>query len=289
MSFVGKFFVVMQILLSVTFMGFAVTVFTYQTDWKATAQKEEKGKQELQLQNQNLQGEFDKFRQDNTVALKDAQDRADLSETARDNLKRQVEDMKNESQRLANDLQSQTSLAEIAEVEAEDRRSEAMTQRMANSELHTKLKSKTDESLKAEDERYSLEVTRDSLIIKNKALTKELAFLRKVVRNNNLETDPRIYAAQTDPPPKVDGIVLQAAKNKQGSVDLIEISLGGDDGLVKGHLLSLYRSGLQDGEDAKYLGQIKLVHVDSDRSVGIIVQKAKSGIIKRGDNVTSKL
>ena len=49
MSLIGKFFVVMQILLSVTFMGFAVAVFTYQTDWKGKAEAEQQAKQQAQL------------------------------------------------------------------------------------------------------------------------------------------------------------------------------------------------------------------------------------------------
>ncbi len=289
MSFVGKFFVVMQILLSVTFMGFAVTVFTYQTDWKTEAEKKEANYQQANLQLQNLQGEFDKFRQDNTASLKDAQDRAERAEATLVGLKRTVEDLQGEKEQVSNLLQSQTSLAEISEDEAESRRTEAMTQRAANAVLHAKLKKKTDDCLVVEDELYNVKTVRDLLITKNKELTKELAFLRKVVRNNGLETDRRIYNAQNDPPPKVDGLVIKAGKNKKGSVDLVEISLGSDDGLVKGHILSIFRSGLQPGEEAKYLGQIKLVYVDSDQAVGEIVQKAKSGIIKRGDNVTSKL
>ncbi|MBL4883154.1 MAG: hypothetical protein JKY95_01290 [Planctomycetaceae bacterium] len=288
MSFVGKFFVVMQILLSVTFMGFAVTVFTYQTDWKATAEDSQKSLSVIEENLKNLQAEYDAFTTEKETALKTIQGEADTAKAANAAYKREINDLQSESQRFANDLQTQTSLASIAEDEAEDRRSEAMTQRVVNVGLHKKLKDKSDESLKVADEHYSLEVLRDSLIAKNKELVKELAFLRKVVRNNNLETDPRIYAAQTDPPPKMDGIVLNVGKNKKGSVDHVEISGGSDDGLIKGHILSLYRSGLQTGEKAQYLGQIKLTYVDSDRSVGTIIEKAKSGIIKRGDNVTTK-
>ncbi len=289
MSFVGKFFVVMQILLSVTFMGFAVTVFTYQKDWKAEAEKKEANYQQVNSQLQNLQGEFDKFKKDSTSALKDAQDRADRAEATVSAQKITIEDLQAEKEQVSNLLQSQTALAEITEDEAESRRTEAMTERVANSVLHDKLKKKTDEALAIEDELFNVKTVRDALIQKNKELAEEIAFLKKVVRNNGLETDRRIYNAQQDPPPKVDGIVVKAAKNKKGSVDLVEISLGSDDGLVKGHLLSVFRSGLQPGEKAKYLGQIRLVYVDSDQAVGEIVQKAKSGIIKRGDNVTSRL
>ena len=108
-------------------------------------------------------------------------------------------------------------------------------------------------------------------------------------RCSSVRCDPRVYAAQNDPPPILEGMVINAAENAKGSVDLVEISLGSDDGLVKGHKLFVFRSGLQSDEDAKYLGQIELVFVDSDHAVGTVIEKAKSGIIKKGDNVTSKL
>ncbi|WP_237229139.1 hypothetical protein [Rubinisphaera sp. JC750] len=289
MSLIGKFFVVMQILLSVTFMGFAVAVFTYQTDWKAKADTEQQAKQQAQAEVQNLQTEFDKYKTDTTTALQEAQDVAERTEAANTALQRQLEDRNREYERIANDLQSQTTLAEVTENEASARVAEAMAQRTVNTELHAKLKEAKDQLRNAEDEIHGLGVEKDNLIVRNRQLTEELGFLRKVVRNNNLETDPRVYAAQNDPPPILEGMVINAAENAKGSVDLVEISLGSDDGLVKGHKLFVFRSGLQSDEDAKYLGQIELVFVDSDHAVGTVIEKAKSGIIKKGDNVTSKL
>lgn len=289
MSLIGKFFVVMQILLSVTFMGFAVAVFTYQTDWKAKADTEQQAKQQAQAEIQNLQTEFDKYKTDTTTALQEAQDVAERTEAANTALQRQLEDRNREYERIANDLQSQTTLAEVTENEASARAAEAMAQRTVNTELHSKLKDAKDQLRNAEDEIHGLGVEKENLIVRNRQLTEELGFLRKVVRNNNLETDPRVYAAQNDPPPILEGMVINAAENAKGSVDLVEISLGSDDGLVKGHKLFVFRSGLQSDEDAKYLGQIELVFVDSDHAVGTVIEKAKSGIIKKGDNVTSKL
>ncbi len=289
MSLIGKFFVVMQILLSVTFMGFAVAVFTYQTDWKTRHDTEQQAKQQAQSKLLNLQGEFEKFRTDMANDLKAQQDKAEQAVAVSAALQRQLQDRTQANERLASDLESQTTLAEVAEDEAKARTVEAMAQRTVNLELHEKLKTNKDSLRVAEDNLYNLNVEKETLISKNKALTEEVAFLRKVVRNNNLETDPRVYAAQTDPPPILQGLVLNAAQNNRGSVDLVEISLGSDDGLVKGHRLFVYRSGLQEGEDAKYLGQIELVHVDSDHAVGTVIEKAKNGIIKKGDNVTSKL
>ncbi|MBV08375.1 hypothetical protein [Rubinisphaera sp.] len=290
MSLIGKFFVVMQILLSVTFMGFAATVFTYQADWKGKAEAEQKAKQQVQTEKDNLQAEFDKYKADTTSTIAAAEDRAERAESANSALQLNLTDAKMEKERLANALQSQTALVKIAEDEAEARRTEAMAQRVVNKELHEKLTDRIAKSLESEDKLYNLRIEKDNLVNKNKNLIEQQAFLEKVVRNNNLETDPRIYNAQNEPPPIVNGLVINAAVDDRGAVDLVEVSLGSDDGLVKGHRLEVWRSGLlEDGGEAKYLGQIELVFVDSDHAVGKVVQKAKNGIIKRGDNVTSKL
>jgi hypothetical protein len=62
----------------------------------------------------------------------------------------------------------------------------------------------------------------------------------------------------------------------------VEVSLGKDDGMRRGHMVQIF-SG------SKYLGQIILREVNADRSVGDIDKKMQRGRIKKGDNVTTKL
>ena len=77
-------------------------------------------------------------------------------------------------------------------------------------------------------------------------------------------------------PYKVDGIVTDVAD------ELIEISIGEDDGLKKNHTLEVYR-------DNVYLGQAVVLKVTPDRAVARIVPELKQGIIKRGDRVSAEL
>ena len=77
-------------------------------------------------------------------------------------------------------------------------------------------------------------------------------------------------------PPKVEGVVL-GMKGR----DLIEISIGADDGLKGGHSLDVYR-------DNQYLGRIKIIETDPDRAVGQIIRDMQRGQIRKGDRVTSK-
>ncbi len=77
-------------------------------------------------------------------------------------------------------------------------------------------------------------------------------------------------------------------KDKTNRTEFVEVSIGSDDGLLKNHLLDVYRSSAAGGAP-KYLGKIKIVYVTNDRAVGQVVQAAKNGIIERGDNVTTRL
>ena len=116
----------------------------------------------------------------------------------------------------------------------------------------------------------------------------ELAILQKILAANGLPNDPKAVAGLQTPPPAVDGQVLETKRGGRSGSDLVEISLGTDDGLVEGHKLSVFRPAVND-RAAKFLGEIKIVYVTPDRAVGTVVSRAKNGIIEKGDGVTSKL
>ena len=78
-------------------------------------------------------------------------------------------------------------------------------------------------------------------------------------------------------PQRLTGVVLDIGKS-----DLIEISIGSDDGLKPGHVLQVYRGN-------QYLGQITIRTTAPDRAVGQIDKSLQRGKIQKGDNVTSKL
>jgi hypothetical protein len=78
-------------------------------------------------------------------------------------------------------------------------------------------------------------------------------------------------------PPKVEGVVLEVSDK-----DLVEISIGNDDGLKEGHSLEVYRGNT-------YIGRITIRRTAPDRAVGQIIRELQRGQIKRGDRVSTKL
>ena len=78
------------------------------------------------------------------------------------------------------------------------------------------------------------------------------------------------------PPVNLTGLVLVVTDK-----DLVEISLGKDDGLREGHIMQIYRGDT-------YIGQIRIMKVAPDRAVGQIDKDLKRGQVRKGDHVTTK-
>ena len=67
--------------------------------------------------------------------------------------------------------------------------------------------------------------------------------------------------------------MLNTKKGGRNGSELVEISMGSDVGLAKGHKLFVYRA---DGK-GKYLGTIRLDMVDYRTAVGVVIHSTKSG------------
>ena len=75
----------------------------------------------------------------------------------------------------------------------------------------------------------------------------------------------------------MQGEVLAVTAN-----NLVEVSIGTDDGLKSGDTLEIFRG-------THYLGRMRLVRLDTDRAVGEIIPKTKKGPIQKGDHVATRL
>ncbi len=289
MSFVGKILISLQLILGVAFVAFAGAVFAYQTSWRDEALKQKSALEAANNTIGQMQAESEAYKLELDRKLADEQGRAERAEAANRTLTADAAALRADTERLANDVQAQTALASISADEADARRSEALIQRQANNTLHDKLNSATAKIAELEDQVFNNEVERTLMLDRFNKLLDEAAYLRKVVRTNNLETDPSVYAALQEPPPVVEGLIVDIRPNRSGIIDFVTISLGENDGLLRGHRLSVYRSGLSTGEDPKYLGEVEIVLLEPNQAVGRVIDRAKNGVIGKGDNVTSKL
>jgi hypothetical protein len=288
MSFLGKLLVGLQLFLSIVFLIFAGAVFSTQKNWKAAKEAADAKYATLEADKRQVDDAIAKLRTSTDIDLKNEQQRAANAEGQVKLLKDQIDAADKELVAAKTERDEQRELAKVSVEEARQRREEALLQRGINNDLQKLLNEKNELLHASEDEKFNLKVAEKALQDKHAKVLSDLALYLKIIAANGLSTDPQSVAGLQTPPPAVDGEVLETKKAGRSGSDLIEISIGSDDGLAEGHRLSVYRPQTAD-RAAKFLGDIKLVYVTPDRSVGAVVLKAKNGVIERGDNVTSKL
>ena len=283
MTLLGKVFTVLIFIMSILFMGFSVVVFATHRNWKLLVDNPTASegaplglKQQLQAQvetNKGLRAELDSLK--NQLAVEMAARRSALSATETKLAEAQ--------QRLS------AKEAELAGLQS------AQTEATAALNLaETRLKELVGEVLKLRDEIRDVQVKRDEFFQRVVALTDKKPELEGVERNlrereaqliaeinkykrvtDVLGVNPNIPVEAIAPP--LDGIVTAV-----GDKNLIELSLGSDDGLRVGHTVQVFR-------DNNYLGSAVVLKTDPDRAVAQVDDKSQRGLIKVGDRVATKL
>jgi len=287
MTFVGKILVVVQLMLSICFMAFAGAVYTSQLNWRDEAVSLRQQVESLQREMQQKQAEFDqqlKVKEDRAL---EAEGQLQAARGDAEDYKRML-DAKQQLLDAANTaLAEQTKLATIAEEQAQAAQRESETLLGINDELIAAKNRLNAERLKLKDDVFSLERKVALVSERYEGVLDQVATLTNILRSSGLSTDPDDYPnLDSTPAPIVEGKVLNIARSERaGGSEFVDVSLGSDDGLRRGHSMFIYR----DTDGGKYLGKIILTDVSADRAVGRVVQKPKNGTIERGDNVTTKL
>lgn len=287
MHFVGKILVVVQLILAVCFMAFAGAVSATQSNWKKAYLAAQAKVTARDGDVNNLRNELNKTRDDAKNTESKLQALADGIQATNVLLTGKVETLTLENESLRTASTTKLEVASISAGDAMDRRAETVLLR----ELYKKTLEAKDVEFRAknklEDEKFELNIELDKLRADYVAMLRENKKFKDVLFKNNLPTELADYERLTTPPPDVVGVVLDTRKSKQGS-EYVEISIGSDDGLLEGHTLMVYHMGT-DGSRPKYLGKMKITNTYPDRAVGEVLERAKNGIIQRGDNVTTKL
>lgn len=281
MTFVGRILVVVHLFFSVCFMVFAGAVFTAHNNWMKKAKDADAALSKMKTELASARTEMDNLKTADTIKIRELEGQVTTLTGTNTGLTQRVEQLEVDTRTAKTELDAQRETAVLNSVEAKDRTTESMLQREKNSLLYNS-RNEVFNSLKAAEEKiFAMELQRKQLEEKHSRLLAEVATMRSYLASKSLPTDTKQMMANTQPPGDVDGIILDFQKAEKGSNEFVEISLGSDDDLQIGHTLTVY-------SDDKYLGQIRLLKVEPDRSVGLVIAKQKNTTIKRGDNVTTK-
>ncbi len=110
------------------------------------------------------------------------------------------------------------------------------------------------------------------LLDENTALEARIHIMRSTLVKAGIKEDP-----DDAPPEGLKGQVLAV-----GRENMIEVSLGRDDGVKVDHEFEIYRG-------AQYLGKIRILRTEDDKSIGGIIPGFRKGLIQQGDKVAAKI
>ncbi len=283
MNLVGKILTGVIALLSVVFMAFALAVHATHTNWMKAVKDPDNGlearlKKEVDAK-RGLEEQLGRLTQEREAERKAARDVAAALKTEVDNLTKEMaanrDELKKaqdrERQNVAT-LQATQNAASAATAERDRLRKDLADARKDRDEQFQRVVALTDELHQVANDLTTLKA-------KHVTLAQDLQKYKDLLTMQGLTGDPDILLAKV--PPKVEGQVLTTT-----GAGLVEISLGSDAGLRKGHRLEVFRTG---SGGPTYLGRVEVVEAVPDRSVCKVIPEFQKGSIQKGDNVASKL
>lgn len=272
MNLVGKIFVVLILVMSVVFMSFAVMVYSTHQNWKEKAEAEAQRVSNLQATVAEREAEKAQLEAELTKELNAREQALAKLETERAELATQREELvKQRDELLVKDKAAvaaldaaQQNLARLT-AEVDGLRKEIRDTQADRDKHFERAVALMDQIHQAEGEVKRLEERRIQL-------ASQLASANLVLDRNGLHKDMPVDGI----PPRLRGKVLAVNRD-----NMVEVSLGSDDGLRAGHTLEVFRG-------SKYLGRVEVLHATDDRAVGKVLPGYKKGVIQRDDDVATR-
>jgi len=272
MSLVGKIFTMLILVFSIIFMAFSMMVFATHKNWKVAATKLQT---DLNAANTALKDARETLEREKTelareqaarkAALATLQVRVTQAENRLTSKEKELSDLTAAHSQTTEAAKVAQDRLAILEKETNDLRNTLRTERQRLDKAFLTVVDLTDKLNQAESLRQNLDEV-------NKQALQQMSQMKMVLDRNGLAPDSLVAHI----PPKVEGEVVEVSAK-----DLVEISIGSDDGLKVGHSLDVY-SGNQ------YKGRIVVKKTSPDRAVGQVMRELQKGQIKRGDRVTTK-
>lgn len=277
MTLLGKSFSVVILILSLTFMVLALAVNASHRNWR-----------DVVLGDNGLKARIETIERTNDQ-LRDARDRTqaalDREQAARRTALAAL-------QTQLDQLESQLQLSESTVQQLEAKNTELSQLDRARAEELQRL---TQETEQLRQQISAEQADRDKLFAETLVLTDQMNKLRGTVqlqqeRNNQLTSQVTRYKEVVDAhgidmnapldgaPPERNGNVLVVNRPK----NLVEVSIGFDDGLRQGHLLEVTRKN-------RYVGKLRVLSTEPDRAVAQVLSDYSEAIIQEGDRVDTTL
>ncbi len=273
MNLLGKIFTFAILFTAIVVMVVAVAVYGTHTNWQTaynnlnnqlTAAKAAQTELTTRYEEQVSQ-----LKAENTAALQDVS----KLETERNNLLAQNATLERQRDELA--VQEREAQAVVMATEDNNRRLTEEVTGLRNLILeHQQARDAAFQTtLKATTDLHTTAGQLASLQERNQQITQQLAQATSAAIEGGAEDSGEVI-------PRVRGKVTESRRSD--GTQLIEISIGADDGIKPGHTIEVFR-----GE--RYLGRAQVFRADPDRAAARILREFQQGPIQKDDDVATKL
>lgn len=290
MTFVGKVLVVVNVFLTIAVAIFAAGVHSVQTNWKTEAEKRQKDFEAADALNKKWKVTYDearaKWEKEELLPL-----RKKVTEIEGNQLDKKIQQANDDAlTALRGSLSASAAERDLLKSKIDSLKQQNSALDKALKQLHVRQDQLVKNIAATLDELYEEKRKNRDVERRYNRLVKLHAAAVATLVANEIDIDLEKAANLTVPPKPAEGIVVDVVQGNRERATLVEISVGRDDGVTRGQSLFIYRIGKDPaGKDSKYLGKVKVVFVTADRAVATLVDDARNGDIKEGDNVSEKL
>ena len=276
MNLLGKILTVAIMIAAVLLVCVSVMVYATHKNWRTAAEGFKQQLADQRSKNEQLQSKKDALESQLQAEVEAAVQDVRKLETERKQLVGQNSTIQEQLDGL---LQEQRkNMAAVASTQANNQvlTKEVADLRVALSENQQARDEAFKKTVQATDQFHQAKNELDALVERNKQLTLEIATKTSLLREKGI--DPSAQPGEIVP--QIRGIV--SASRRDASGQLIEITVGTDDGLRKDHTVEIYRG-------QRYLGRAIIIKTEPDRAVARVLRKFQQGPIQERDNVATKL
>ena len=281
MTLLGKSFSVIILILSLTFMVLALAVNASHRNWKDVVITGVNGQPGLKKQIETIEQTNEQLRDSEAnlkedLAREQAARRTALASMATqlDQLKVQLEDKTREVQDKSSQV---TELTQTDKSRAQDLEKLTEENRRYREQIKTEQKDRDElfaETLVLVDQMNKLRGFKQQLEERNRQLMAQVTRFQEVVTAYGIDVNEPLDGA----PPERNGRVLVINRPRE----LVEVSIGFDDGLREGHFLEVTRKG-------RYIGKLRVRNTTPNRAVAEILRDYTDGLMLEGDRVDTTL
>lgn len=274
MTLIGKILVFVIFVMSIIFMTFTMLVYSTHRNWSEVAKaldtkvkNAERLIQEKTTEREQLETRLAHERASRAEALAVLESTKRSLQEELQQSKQKYEELFAANQQAVNTFEENRKEMSRLKDEVEKIREEIRVTRLDRDAQLSKARELTDKLNQGEGELRRLKERSDELVA-------QLSRAQLVLDRNDLSIDAPIDGL----PPKVDGVVTAVRDENQ-----IEVSIGADEGLRRGHTLEVYR------QDGGYLGRVIVIETNPDRAVTRVIPEFRQGVIRKGDRVATRL